>query len=76
MDDPVFVQRFNSGWERRPRGKWRGLAAFVAVIVAIVTVGIGLMLASVATVVIALTAIGAIAGLWIGGSSSVLGLMC
>jgi hypothetical protein len=21
MDDPIFVQRFNSGWERRPRGK-------------------------------------------------------
>jgi hypothetical protein len=42
------------------------LAAFVAVIVAIVTVGIGLVLTSVATVVIALTAIGAIAGLWIG----------
>jgi hypothetical protein len=65
VDDPVFVQRFNSGWERRPGGRWRGLAALVAVIVAVATAGIGLMLASIATVVIALTAVGATAGLWL-----------
>ena len=63
--DPVFVQQFKSGWERRPRGRWRGLAALVAVIVAVVTAGIGLVLGSVGTVVMALTAIGASAGLWI-----------
>ena len=63
--DPVFVQHFTSGWERRPRGRWRGLATLVAIIVAVVTAGIGLVLGSVATVVVALTAIGATAGLWI-----------
>ena len=64
-DDPLFVQRFTSGWQRRPRSRGRGLAAVVAVIVAMTAAGIGLVLASVATVVIALTTIGAIGGLWI-----------
>jgi hypothetical protein len=64
-DDPNFVQHFATGWKHRPRGKSRGLAAFVALIVAMGTAGVGLGLGSVATVVTALTAIGATAGLWI-----------
>jgi hypothetical protein len=64
-DDPAFVQRFSSRWDRRRRGTWRGLAALLALAVAVATAVIGLVFVSVPTVVIALTAVGAAAGLWI-----------
>jgi hypothetical protein len=64
-DDPGFAQQFTSGWERRPRDRSRAVAALMAVTVAVAAAGIGLVLGSVATVVIALTTIGAAAGLWI-----------
>jgi hypothetical protein len=64
LDDPAFVERFTGGSKRRA-GRGHGTAASVALIVALIAVGTGLVLASVPTVVIALTTIGAIAGLWI-----------
>jgi hypothetical protein len=64
-DDPVYVERFTSGWRHRPRRGWRRLAALVAVVAAMVTAGVGLVLASVPTVVVALTAMGAASGWWL-----------
>jgi hypothetical protein len=65
LDDPVFVERFTGGSTGRTGGGWRGTATLVAMMVGLTVVGIGLVLSNVLTVVIALTAIGAVAGLWI-----------
>jgi hypothetical protein len=65
LDDPVFVERFTGGSTRRPGGGWRATAALAALLAALTAAGIGLVMASVLTVVLALTAIGAVAGLWL-----------
>ena len=62
-EDPTFVQRFNDRGQRRPR--WRGLVALLAVAVAVMVAGVGLLVGSVGTVVVALTAIGASVGMWV-----------
>lgn len=64
-DDPVFVQGFDDRGQRRLRPGWRTLAAMLAVAVAMTTAGVGLVLGSVRSVVVALTIIGATAGMWI-----------
>lgn len=64
-DDPVFVQRFDDRGRHPLRPNWRHLAALLAATVAVTTCGVGLAFGSVGTVVIALTAIGATAGMWI-----------
>ena len=64
-DDPVFVQRFGDGRGRRPR--WHRLTATLALAVAAAVVCVGLVVGSVGTVVVALTALGAIAGMWVTG---------
>lgn len=61
-DDPVFVQRFDNG-PRRPR--WHRWAATTALVVASAVTCLGLVLGSVGTVVVALIALGASAGIWI-----------
>jgi hypothetical protein len=66
-DDPVFVQRFDDGRGRRPR--WHRLTATFALVVAAAVACVGLLFASVGTVVVALAALGAISGIWITGRS-------
>ncbi len=65
-DDPQFVERFEGGWEPRRRGGWRRRVALAVVSLAVVNVWVGLVFANVATVVVAVLAIGA-AGLWLTG---------
>jgi Flp pilus assembly protein TadB len=65
QDDPAFVERFTGRWDRRRHGQWRGLAALAALVVAVAAAVVGLMLTSVPTVVIAVTAVGSTVGLWI-----------
>jgi hypothetical protein len=60
-DDPTFAQRFGDHGQHRPRPRWHG----AAIAVAVATVAVGLMVHSVGLVVVALTVIGASAGLWI-----------
>jgi hypothetical protein len=64
-EDPSFVLRFGDrglSWLRR---RWCGVLALLAVAAAVVVAGIGLVMGSVGTVVIAITAIGASAGMWV-----------
>jgi hypothetical protein len=65
LDDPVFVQRFNNRRPRPPWPRWRGVAAVLAITGAMVAAAVGLVLGSVGTVVVALTAFGASVGMWI-----------
>jgi hypothetical protein len=62
-EDPAFVQRFRDGG--RPQPGWRGRVALLAGGVAVVVAGFGLVVGSIGTVVVALTAIGASAGMWV-----------
>jgi hypothetical protein len=64
-EDPAFVQRFGDRAEPRPRSRWGGLVTLLAVAVALTVAGIGLIVGSVATVVVALIGIGASAGMWV-----------
>jgi len=64
-DDPVFVRRFDERERSQPRRRWYGLVAVLIVMVAAAVVVTGLMASSVATVVVALTAVGAGAGMWV-----------
>jgi hypothetical protein len=66
-EDPAFVQRFDGRARPRLRPGRRNLLALVAVIVAVTVVGVGLYVSSVPTVVVALTALGGVVGLWITG---------
>jgi len=61
-DAPVFVQHFDGG-RRRPR--WHRWTATVGLVVASAVACLGLVVGSVGTVVVALTALGASAGMWI-----------
>ena len=61
-EDPVFVQRFDHG-RRRPR--WLRWTATLGLVVAAVVACLGLVFGSVGTVVVALIALGASAGMWI-----------
>jgi hypothetical protein len=64
-EDPSFVLRFGDRglpWLRR---RWCGLLALLAVAVAVIVAGIGLIAGSVGTVVISITAIGVSAGMWV-----------
>jgi hypothetical protein len=62
-EDPLFVQRFRGGGNLRPG--WRGRVALFAGGAAVMVAAFGLIVGSVGTVVIALTAIGASAGMWV-----------
>jgi hypothetical protein len=62
-EDPVFVQRFRDRGDRR-RG-WSGRSALLAGGAAVLVAAFGLIVDSVGTVVVALTAIGASAGMWV-----------
>ena len=64
-EDPTFVQRFGDRGQPRLRPRWRGLVALLAVAVAVMVAGVGLLVGSVGTVVVALTAIGASVGMWV-----------
>ena len=64
-EDPTFVQRFDDRGQPRLRPRWRGLVALLAVAVAVMVAGVGLVVGSVGTVVVAITAIGASAGMWV-----------
>lgn len=64
-DDPAFVQRFIGERQGRALDGWRGVTVLIAIIVATMTIGIGLMVHSVLTVVIALIAVGGLSGWWI-----------
>ena len=64
-DDPAFVQRFDDRGRRRVRLGRRDRVALVAVVAAVTVVGIALFVGSVVIAVVALTAIGAIVGLWL-----------
>jgi hypothetical protein len=64
-DDPAFVQRFDDELQRRPRHRWRGLAALLGLNVAMTVAGFGLILGNVGTVIVGLTAIGAGTIMWI-----------
>lgn len=61
-DDPIFVQRFDGAGQRR-HGR-RSLALTLALVVTVTVTGVGLVLASVGTVVVALTALGASLSMW------------
>jgi hypothetical protein len=61
-DDPAFVQRFD---ERQHRHSWRGLAALLALSVAVTVAGFGLVLGDVGTVIVGLTALVAGTAMWI-----------
>jgi hypothetical protein len=63
--DPTFVQRFDDRGKSRLRPRWRGLVVLLAVAVAVMVAGIALVVGSVGTVVVALIAIGASAGMWV-----------
>jgi hypothetical protein len=61
-NDPIFVQRFDHG-RRRPR--WHRWTATLGLVVAAAIACLGLVFGSVGTVVVALIALGASAGIWI-----------
>jgi hypothetical protein len=61
-EDPAFVQRFDG---RAKPQRSRGRVAVLIVAVATTVACIGLVVGSVGTVVVALTGIGAGAGLWV-----------
>jgi hypothetical protein len=61
IEDPAFAQRFD---DRKRPGR-RGLVALLSAAVAVAVAGTGLVVGSVGTVVVALTAIGASAGMWV-----------
>ena len=63
-DNPAFVQRFDER-QRRPRHNWRGLAALLALSVAVAVAAFGLVLGDVGTVIIGMTAIVAGTAMWI-----------
>ncbi|WP_297600661.1 DUF3040 domain-containing protein [Mycobacterium sp.] len=63
-EDPVFVHRFDDG---RRRSRWHRWTATFALVVASVVACLGLVFGSVGTVVAALIALGASAGVWITG---------
>jgi hypothetical protein len=63
-EDPAFMQRFDRAKPQLGSG-WRGRVALLVVAVAMTVAGLGLILHSVGTVVVALTGIGAGAGLWV-----------
>jgi hypothetical protein len=64
-EDPAFVRRFADRAEPQSRARWRGIVAVLLVVVATTVAGIGLIMGSIGTVVLALIGIGAGAGLWI-----------
>ena len=64
-DDPAFVQRFDDERQHRPRHSWRGLAALLALSVAVTVAGFGLVLGDVGAVIIGLTALVAGTAMWI-----------
>jgi hypothetical protein len=64
-DDPAFVERFTGERQRRVLDGWRRLTVLIAIIGATMTIGFGLMIHSVLTVVIALIAVGGLSGWWI-----------
>lgn len=64
-EDPSFVRRFDDRGQNPPQRKWYGPGALLATAVAIAVAVTGLLVGSVAAVVAAQTAIGAIVGLWL-----------
>jgi hypothetical protein len=64
-DDPGFVDDFDQRVRAGIRPGWRQLAAVLGGMVAALVCGVGLAFGNVGTVVIALTAAGAAAGLWV-----------
>lgn len=63
QEDPVFAQRFRD--RGALRSKLLGHAALLAGGAAVTVAAFGLIVGSVGTVVVALTAIGASAGMWL-----------
>jgi DUF3040 family protein len=64
-EDPAFVQRFDDRAKPRLKSGWSGRVALLVVAVAMTVACVGLIVSSVGTVVVALTGIGAGAGLWV-----------
>jgi hypothetical protein len=62
-EDPVFVERFRD--RGGLRSGWRGRVALSAGGAAVMVAGFGLIVGSVGMVVVALTAVGASAGMWV-----------
>jgi uncharacterized membrane protein HdeD (DUF308 family) len=63
-DDPAFVQRFDER-RHRPHHNWRGLAALLALSVAVTVAGFGLVLGDVGAVIVGLMALVAGITMWI-----------
>ena len=63
-DDPRFARRFAARANGGSRRRWQTVVAPVVAIVAVVGGIVGLMLGNVATVVLAVTALGIAAGIW------------
>jgi hypothetical protein len=67
-DDPQFAQRLSNGWNQpSPAGGWSGWSAALTAMVCVAVAVVGLVALNVAMVVIAMTALGGNAGLWITG---------
>jgi hypothetical protein len=64
-EDPAFVQRFDGRAKPQVRSGRRGRVALLVVAVAMTVAVVGLIVSSVGIVVVALTGIGAGAGLWV-----------
>ena len=64
-EDPAFVQRFDGRAKTQVRSGRRGRVALLVVAVAMTVAVVGLIVSSVGIVVVALTGIGAGAGLWV-----------
>ncbi len=66
--DPHFVEQFDHAGQRRGH-MWRGGTARVWLMVAALTMGLAVLMASPAMAVIALSVAGVSAGLWLSGFS-------
>ena len=64
-EDPAFVQRFDDRAKPQQKSGRSGRVALLVVAVAMTVACVGLIVSSVGTVVVALTGIGAGAGLWV-----------
>ena len=64
-EDPAFVQRFDDSAKPQLRSGRGGRVALLVVAVAMTVACVGLILGSVGIIVVALTGIGAGAGLWV-----------
>ena len=68
LEDPHFVKRFGHRGQRGPQ-TWCGMTARGWLMVAALTMGLAVLMASAAMAVIALSVAGVSAGLWLTGFS-------